>query len=259
MVIYSLEVTQFKEITLVQSQPQGADPVAVRTVLRERGAMGYTFSPGRFDCTLFFWAGTSKCVLWPFTVTFKIIHKYLRHSKCATSIFLYYVKMEDFLLLRCDGKVRTANLPVTCQLIFLASLSCKGTCPSATGAEAPALFPAPLWSHWVTLFKLYGFPVPRTLLRRRDNNFQLLCKCILFAAVESHYPGFGHCKSYQLPAPAGTAGWAWAHVWALTQISSLLLFWSSSLGVRSLGIFLVCVSLSAAQLPLKVNLPVQLD
>lgn len=87
MVIYSLEVTQFKEITLVQSQPQGADPVAVRTVLRERGVMGYALSPSRFDCTLFFRAGTSKCVLWPFTVTIqnnsqisqalKMCHKYL--------------------------------------------------------------------------------------------------------------------------------------------------------------------------------------
>lgn len=169
-------------------------------------------------------------------------------------------KMEDFFLFHCDSKVRTANLPITCQLIFPAPISHKCTCPLATGSETPALIPAPLRSCWVTLFKLYSLPGPRTLLHLRDNDFWLLCKCVLFATVESNYPGFCHCMNYQLPAPVGTTGWARAHVWALTQISSLLLFWSSSLGVRSWGIFFcVLVSLSAAQLPLKVNLPVQLD
>lgn len=45
-----------------------------------------------------------------------------------------------------------------------------------------------------------------------------------------NYPGFCHCVNYRLPAPMGTAGWAWALVWALMQISSFLMFWSLSLG-----------------------------
>lgn len=151
-------------------------------------------------------------------------------------------KMEDFFLFHHDGKVWTANLPITCQLIFPVPVSHKCTCPLAMGSETQALIPAPLWSRWVTLFKLYALPVLRTLLYHRDNDFWLLCKCALFATVESNYPGFCHCMNYQLPAPVGTAGWAWAHVWELMQISSLLLFWSSSLGVRSLGFFSVLVS-----------------
>lgn len=41
MVIYSLEIIQFKEITLALSQAQGADPGAVRILLLwERGVVG---------------------------------------------------------------------------------------------------------------------------------------------------------------------------------------------------------------------------
>lgn len=162
--------------------------------------------------------------------------------------------MEDFFLLHCDSKVRTANLPITWQLIFPAPVSGKCTCPLATGSETWALIPAPLWSCWVTSFNLYGLPVPQTLLHRRDNDFWLLCKCVLFATVESNYPGFCHCMNYQLPAPVGTARWAWAHVGIIADfLSSLVLkffHWHKEFGF----FFSVCYSLSCTT-PIKSQPP----
>lgn len=189
-----------------------------------------TFSPGRFDCALCVLAGTSKSILGHSSHS-----KHFTQNVSQVSSFFTF-KTEDFFLFHRHCKVRTV-----CQK--LACLSSQHILP-AINAFAPgyrvwtqALTPAPLWPHWETFFKLSTLPVPRTLPHHSGNDFWLFVCFICCSRV--NYPGFCHCVSYQLPAPMGTAGWAWALVWALMQISSFLMFWSPSLGVKSLGIFSV--------------------
>lgn len=161
MVIYILEITEFKEIPLVRGQAQGADPGAVRIFLCWEWAVIAALSHWLCPVCPCRPIQINPWPQQPFTIF---------HSKCVTSIFVFYVQDWGFSLFHCHSKDRTVGLPVPCQLIFPAHLaSHKCICP---WSEAQALIPAPPWPHWVT-FKLCLLPVPQTLPHHRDNHFRL--------------------------------------------------------------------------------------
>lgn len=144
MVIWSLEIIQFKEITVALSQPQGLNPGTVSVLLLWEGV------------------GKSKCISVPCLVATWNASQ-MSWELNITSVSLCSVPGGGWFLVHCDSKVRTAHLP--------SPSNPKCPCPLARGSETQSRFPSPLWFCCATFFKPYGLPVPQTLLCHRENDF----------------------------------------------------------------------------------------